>query len=207
MKKNFNEQDSLKLINEMITQARNNFRIGMGDGIIFWGYVIAILALFEFILKCVIVPAYHAYWVWAFTVPIFAGYFWYESKKAKQAMVVTHLDKVVGYIWLAFVFSNAIFIGSIIFISYKWSTPLLFLFIKPVIMILVGLSLFITGKIYRFKPYVYGACFFWLGSILCVLLRAYFNDGDYGPIILSVSMIVGFVIPGHILNRKAKSNV
>ncbi len=207
MENNFNEQDSLKLINEMITQARNNFRKGAGNSFILWGYTIAILGMLNFILLHIVEPAYCTNYVWLMTIPVFIGNYWYESKRAKQAAVTTHLDKVVTTIWLGFFISNLVFIGSIFFIAINWKTYIPYLFITPIIMIMVGLALFITAKVYRFKPYFYGACIFWLGAVLCIVQYSWVESIDLEFIILSVSMILGFVIPGHILNRKAESNV
>lgn len=207
MENSFNEQDSLKLINEMITQARNNFRKGAGNSFILWGYVIAILAISNFILLYIFDPAYYANYVWTLTIPVFIGNYFYESRTAKKALVTTHLDRVVGTIWLGFFISNIIFIGSIFFIAINWDTYIPYLFITPIIMIMVGLTLFITAKVYRFRPYLYGAIIFWLGAILCVVQYSWENGVDLEFIILSISMILGFVIPGHILNRKAEANV
>lgn len=207
MENNFNEQDSLKLINEMISQARNNFRKGAGNSFIWWGYIIALLAMSDFILAYILTPAYYANYVWLLTIPAFIGNYWYQAQKEKEAVVITHLDKVVGTIWLGFFISNILFIASIFFIAINWSTYVPYLFITPIIMIMVGLALFITAKVYRFKPYFYGAYIFWLGAILCVLQYSLIENIDLQFIILSLSMILGFVIPGHILNRKAEINV
>lgn len=207
MENNFNEQDSLKLINEMITQARNNFRKGAGNSLILWGYVIAILAMSNFILFHILGSPYYANCVWILTLPVFIGNYYYESRKTKTAAVITHLDRVVGTIWLGFFISNILLTGSVFFIAVHWNTDIPYLFITPAIMIMVGLALFATAKVYRFKPYFYGASIFWFGAVLCVLQYSLAKGVDFALIILSVSMILGFVIPGHILNRKAESNV
>ena len=207
MENSFNEQDSLKLINEMISQARNNFRKGAGNSFIWWGYIIALLAMSDFILLYVLTPAYHANYVWLLTIPVFIGNYWYQAQKAKEAVVVTHLDRVVSTIWSGFFISTILLVASIFFIAINWSTHVPYLFITPVIMIMVGLALFVTAKVCRFKPYFYGASIFWLGAILCVCQYSLSQIPDLEFIILSVSMILGFVIPGHILNRKAKVNV
>lgn len=203
MENNFNEQDSLKLINEMITQARNNFRKGAGSNTIFWGYVITILAMSNFILSYILEPPYYSNWVWILTIPVFIGNYWYNYRKDKEAEVVTHLDRVVNTIWLGFFISNVLFVGTVFFIAITQKTGIPFLFITPIIMIMVGLALFVTAKVCRFKPYLYGACIFWLGAVLCALVEGV----NFDFIILSVSMILGFVVPGHILNQKAESDV
>ncbi|PXV69240.1 hypothetical protein CLV62_101509 [Dysgonomonas alginatilytica] len=207
MENNFNEQDSLRLINEMIAQARNNFRKGAGNSSILWGYTIAILAMFNFIFSYILEFRHYASWVWILTIPIFIGNYWYGYRKAKKAEVITHLDRVVDTVWLGFFISNTFFVSSTFFIAITQKTYVPYLFITPIIMIMVGLALFVTAKACRFKPYLYGAYIFWLGAVLCILQYALVKSVDLGLVILSVSMILGFVIPGHILNRKAESNV
>lgn len=207
MENNFNEQDSLKLINEMITQARNNFRKGAGNSFILWGYVIAILAMSDYILMHFITPSYNANWVWILTLPVFIISSIYESQKAKTAVVVTHLDKVVGTIWLGFFIANILFISTILFVATYWGASIVYILITPIILIMMGLSLFATAKVYRFRPYLYGAGIFWLGAVLCVLQYMCIDFINLQFIILSVCMILGFVVPGHILNRKAETDV
>ncbi len=206
MENKFNEQESLKLITEMIAQARSNFQKGAGNGMIFWGYIIAILAFINYILL-VIFKDSCAYWVWALTIPVFIVHTIIENKKSKRDLVITHIDRVIGDVWIAFFISAIVVVISIYSLAFGLDTYYLFLLITPAIMTMSGLSIFITGKLCRFKPYVYGGFCFWLGTIISAALPLLTHRQDIQFLVLAICMIVGFVIPGHMLNRKAEHDV
>lgn len=207
MNKDFNEQDSLKVINEMIIRARGNFQQGAGNSLILWGYVIAAISLLCFVLPMIFSIGYSVNWLWVLTLPVFIGNMLYERSKARKAMVITHLDKIVGAIWLAMAVMSSLFVGFVFLVAISLSSNLPFLFITPMMMVFSGASLYVTARVYRFKPYVYGALVFWLGAVICICHFVFFRGLDLQFVILSLAMLFGFVLPGHILNKKAKSYV
>lgn len=207
MKNNFNEQDGLRVINEMIIQARGNFRRGAGDSLLLWGYVIAVISLLCFILPLIFPIGHSVNKLWFITVPLFIGHRLYEKRKNRKAMVITHLDKILGAIWIAMAVTSFLFVGFVNFIAISLTTNIPYIYITPMMMVFSGSALFATAKVYRFKPYIYGALVFWGGAVLCILHFIYFKGPDLEFIILSLSMIFGFIIPGHILNRKAENYV
>jgi len=209
MENNFNEQDSLRLINEMIVQAKNNFQKGAGNSIIFWGYAIAVLSLVVFFLlefKVLSNPA-NANWVWALTVPLLIVSFLYDRKKEKKAIVKTHLDIIIRNAWIAFFLSQMIFIPSIFILAIGLKSYVPYMLITPVILIMTGLCLLMTSVVSKYKPFMYGAFLFWIGALLCVILLVYAHLWTANYLIQAVCMIFGFCLPGHILNKKAESDV
>lgn len=207
MENRFSEQDGLRVINEMIIQARGNFQRGAGNSLIFWGYVIAGISLLCFILPKMFPIGHSVNWLWALTFPLFVGHMFYLRRKDRKALVITHLDKIVGAIWLAMAVTSGLFIGAVFFVAISLSSNIPFIFITPMMMIFSGSSLYITARVYRFTPYVYGAFAFWGGAVLCMLHFFFFEGIDLEFIILSLAMIFGFIIPGHILNKTAKGYV
>jgi hypothetical protein len=72
-----------------------------------------------------------------------------------------------------------------------------------------GLCTFVTAKACRFKPFIFGAIVFWTG-FACWALIAVFNievKSYFQFIVLAVCMLLGFVAPGVLLNRKSDGNV
>lgn len=207
METKINEQESLRLITEMIAQARSNFRKGAGNSVIFWGYVIAVIALINYLLLLFSEMNNLAYLVWNLVIPVFIFDYLHGRKEYKKAIVKTHIDKVAGDVWLAFFISNLFFLGAVycLHIGLKSFVPLLL--ITPGIMVMVGLASFVTGKLYRFKPHIYGAVVFWCGALLAAFAPFLTNTQSVQMLILAVSMIAGFVVPGHILNHKAEKDV
>jgi hypothetical protein len=74
-------------------------------------------------------------------------------------------------------------------------------FINSVMMIMLGICEFVMGTIYRYKAWYRVAILFWIGAVACAFLAV-----DLQFIILAICMILGFVVPGHLLNRKTKKN-
>lgn len=207
MENKFNEQDSLRLINEMIVQAKNNIRKGAADSMIFCGYTVATVAFINFILLNMLDKPYQSYWIWLLMIPMTFATFFIDKKKERESMVKTHIDKVVSSIWRAFVISVVILLTSVfglVYIIQSWSLAIMF---NPLFLIFMGLAQFATAATCRFKPYYYGAYVFWAGAVLCILSLAVFMRGDFQFIILALCMIFGFCIPGHMINRKAEQHV
>jgi hypothetical protein len=205
MEKELNEQDSLRLITEMITQARSNFQKGRGDGIVFWGYTIAIIALANFVLLQIFGYQPAIYWVWALTIPIFIIHYVTELKRGKKALAKNGINEIIGHVWFAYAISSAVFVASI-FITGIWDS-VVFLLINPALIGMSGLCIYVTGRVCRFKPFVYGAYAFWCGALISAAIPVVCHAIDFQFLILALCMLVGFVIPGHILNRKSDQNV
>lgn len=206
MEKNFSEQDSLKLINEMISQARDNFQEGNTYSSIFCGYIVAATALANFILIHTIEHPNQSYWIWLTMIPMTIISAIISRRQRKNAIVKTHIDKIISYIWVAFAISVSILLLSIYGTAYALKSSYLGILITPVILIMMGAAQFTTSITCRFRPYLYGACIFWVGALLCTASYL-FGRGDIQFIILGICAIIGLCVPGHIANRKATQNV
>lgn len=207
MEKNFTEQDSLRLINEMITQARDNIQKGAANYMIRAGYSVAIIAIANIILIHVLPNPNMAFWVWSLMFPYFIIEKILGRKSDKQTLVKTHIDKIIGNIWEAFAYSVAILLVIIFGMGYIFKVYYFVILITPTILILMGLAQYITAAASRFKPFYWGVIAFWCGALLCMITLIVYKSSEIQFIILAICMIIGFVIPGHILNSKAKENV
>jgi hypothetical protein len=212
MEKNFNEQESLQLITEMIARARSNFQRTSRRTTLLWGYIIAILALANFALLHLLEgeERLSSYWVWALTFPLFIIHYLYEGRKAKKSLVKNHIDRMIGYLWLAFFVSCLIFIASVFTLTFGLRTGdfcMLYLLINPVILTFTGLCMFVNGKLCRFAPFVVGGVVFWAGALLSAAVLLIWPCQSLQFLVLSFAMIGGFIIPGHLLNHKEKQDV
>jgi hypothetical protein len=202
METKFTEQESLQMITQMIQQAQNNFRKGAGDITIFWGYLVTFTALLNFALAFVC-PAQSA-WVWLLMIPGWIVTYFMGRKIGKTAVVKTHIDRIIISIWAAFFVSVMILLLAFWTMAYYFNMLQQFTMLTPLILILTGTGQFISGKAYRFQPYVYGGFIFWLGAIVCLVILP---KVPFHFLILSVCMVFGYIIPGLKLNKKAKENV
>lgn len=206
MEKNFTEQDSLRLINEMISQARNNFQKGSTSSSIFCGYVVAATALANYILLNTMENPNQSFWIWFMMIPMTIIATIISKRYRQNATVKTHIDKIVSYTWTAFAISVGILLLSIYGTAVAMKVSFLGILITPVILIMMGAAQFITSIACRFKPYLYGAFIFWVGALGCTISYL-LGKSDIQFIILGMCAILGLCIPGHIANRKSEQHV
>jgi hypothetical protein len=205
METKFTEQESLKVINEMIAQAKNNFQKGSVNTAIFWGYLTAALSIANFILLQLFANSGWAYNVWWLILPGWLVYALMQRKIDRSAAVKTPIDKIIIMFWISFGISVAIL--QIVFWTFSFQENIQFVYLVPIIMILCGTVQFGTAAAYRYRSYYWGSVIFWISAILSILVAKWTGKVDYQLIVLACSAIVGFVIPNHILNKKAESNV
>ncbi len=219
MEKTLSEKESLDLINEMINSARNNLQKGTGNIFLLWGYVIALLAMANLLLMLFIPHQtyYYSFYVW-FATPLGLIVYYGQIRKIKEMqMVRTYIDKIMTYVWIAFGISVFVLVISMLLASipgFRSSVgifgPLDWIhwsFLIPFMLILYGFALFVSGLAYRFKPLIIGAAICWFCSlvILSIFRLDYFMEIQLTGLILSV--IAGYIIPGHLLNIKEKKHV
>ena len=207
MEKKFNEQDSLKLINEMITQAKNNFQKGAGNSIIFWGYSIASIAILNIVLLYIMPQPRYSFWIWTLTIPLSVISRIVERKREKEVSVRSHFDRIISRTWHGFLISVVVTLSTIFLSVYCTKTWTLCILITPILLILTGLAQYITGIASRFTPFVIGGYTFWCGAVLSILILLVSSSSTAQFVILAISMIFGFIAPGHMLNKKAEQNV
>jgi len=200
MEKNFNHEESLALINEMINRARNNVQKEKGHSI-FWGYLIACTAIANSILLHVLDNPNYSFWVWLIMIPGYAVSYFMYRRTDRKAFVKTHIDKIGDIIWKGYGIGVAVFIFSIFFFAFQNNDFKVLSLINTIILVMVGICEFATACIYRYKSLYLSAILFWAGAIVCVCLPV-----DVQFIVLALCMVLGFVVPGHILNYKAKKS-
>ncbi|HPT70547.1 MAG TPA: hypothetical protein PKW50_10395 [Syntrophomonas sp.] len=219
MEKILSEKESLELINSMISSARNNLQKGTGNIFLLWGYVIALLALANLVLLLIFpqVVSHYAYCVWFATPLGIFGYFYLLRQNQKIQIVTTYVDKVLTYVWIAFGISVLVLVVFMLLYSIPGfrgeSGPLAFMhwvhwfFMIPFMLMLYGFALFVSGLAYGFKPLVIGAVICWACTLILSLLTNFDHAMEIQLVSLILSVIAGFIIPGHLLTIKEKKHV
>ncbi len=189
--KEFNHEDGLKVIYEMIESARS--KIGSNYFYyLFWGYLVAFTCATEYILIKLVKYSQH-YLVW----PVFMGIgllitllFSLRQKKATSSK--TFIATAMIYLWSAWLVSLLILIC---FANINHNYEL----ILPVTLTMYGLGIFVAGGLVDFKPLIVGAVLSWIASVV-----AFFSPYPVQLIIVFVAVIMAYIIPGHILKNKSK---
>ncbi len=179
-------EESLKIITEMINKTKMNVKQGSFQ-LLFWGWLILFCSLSEFLL--INLTDYPTPWyIWWLVVPGILVSIIYGMVKGKKEHVHTYAERIYMWTWLAFM------VVAI----------LMFVFIRPhyelfpvLILMLAGFPTFISGIILRFRPLMLGGISFWIFSVITFLVGQ-----SVVPLIVSIAMFTGYLIPGYMLKRK-----
>lgn len=180
-------EESLNIISEMINTTKYN--IGQDKFIyLMWGYAVAVSALANYVLQYQL--GVEMAWVVWLSMPI-AGIInaIYFGRKKKNARVFSFTDRALASVWRAFVTALIIFLFASPALGWDG--------IYPVLMVLYGIGTASTGGIIKFRPLS-------IGGYLSMLIgfASFYVGFEIQLFLLSLSVMVSFIIPGHLLPKK-----
>jgi hypothetical protein len=187
--KEIDVDESLIIIQQMVNRAKNNISEN-GFMYIFWGWLVFITAIAFFILMKMGFEWAPIVWM---TMPlggIFSGIWGYTQRKNER--VKTYVDSHLAYVWIAFGICLLIVLGM------GWQLKE---HCYPIVIMLYAVSTFVSGGIIRFKPLIIcGALSF------PIAVAAFFVNFDVQVLLLALSVLVSYIIPGHWLQLEFKKN-
>ncbi|MCX6285034.1 MAG: hypothetical protein NTW31_12460 [Bacteroidetes bacterium] len=216
------EKESLDLIGQMISTAKNNLQKGTGKIFLLWGYMVAIISLLTFILLITLPPEtkYYAYYMWFLMFAAYPVHYVLLKNKEKEKLVMTYIEKVMNWVWIAFSISILVVVAGLIIAmvlvmpaftdvrpGHEFDRWFQWLFITPLLLCLYGFALFVSGKAYAFKPLATGGVICWIATFIILISIHHVHVLAIQQIVLTISAVAGFVIPGHMLNRKECKDV
>jgi len=192
METKFTEQQSIKVIQEMIENTKAKFRDN-GFFYLLWGWLVLIASTSHFIMMSM---GIEYFWVaWPVTMMIggiasgIVGY-----RMGKKAQVKTFFDTAVVSLWYAFTITLFLILIAAGAGKIPWEMS------NVLIIALYGLGTFISGNMMQFKPLIYGGVFSWAIAGVGIFLPPM-----YSMPLVSVSIIVSYLIPGYMLKSRAKN--
>jgi hypothetical protein len=194
MKENeLNPAQSLDIIQTMINTAKNRLA---DDGflLILWGWLVFSASLIHY--GTITLGIANGGLVWAIGMPLGAviSIIYSIRKRKKEQQVRTYIDSYLGYVWTAFV--TALFLTLIFMPVHSMKTTYFFL------MILYGIATLISGGLLNFRPLIIGSLFSFLFAALSV-----FATEEQQFLCIAASLLFSYIIPGHLLQSKYKSQV
>lgn len=190
---NFTPEQSLLLINKMITDVKQELKDN-GFFFLLWGWLVFISATINFILFKI--NNEYASLVWAILMPlggiVSAIYGFTRKKKTKR--VKTFVDRAMSYVWIAF--------GVALFIVLSSGSLIGFEKVYPFVLLVYGIGTFITGGIIKMKLLIWGGIFCWILSVV-----SFYVTYDIQLLLLSAAIVVAYIIPGHVINSNYRKNV
>ena len=187
MKSEFNAQESLRVIDRMIAEARYRPSRMESTITLLWGYLVMLGALGHWALD------FLGHWeyaplAWLILVPGIVATIAMRLRQKRQSRVRTYVDTLSAQVWLTFS------VSFVILYVFMGPTDASFL---PVVLLLYGICMWLQGALIRFRPYKYGAVCCWAGGAAAFLL----TQPDQ-LLVLAAAVVLGYIIPGHMLAAK-----
>ena len=193
MEKPFSEQESLKLIYEMIHEARQDFRQG-GFFYLLWGWAVLLACLLHYAIMAY-TAFQHPYLVWPVSM-LTAGLITFIKIRQYKSVrkVKSHLVNAVFTLWTGFT------IALLTTLLLAFMGKLTMLQAYPLIMVLYGLAIFVSGGMLKFKPLVWGGAACWP-----IALGAAFVSFENQLLLLALAVIIAYLIPGLFIAESQKN--
>lgn len=192
--KPLNETESLALIASMIKKTQGSLQDN-GFYFLLWGWLVFVASVGQYVLLKMGFEAYNGY-TWAILMPlggIISGVRgWRDGKKQR---VKTYTDEMLNYSLVAFLIALLI---VLIFMSLHGGWELAY----PMVMMVYGMWLFISGGALKFKPLIIGGII----NFGCAIGGFYIHTYEL-ILLLSFAVLAGYIIPGHMLNAKYNREV
>jgi hypothetical protein len=192
--KPLNETESLALIASMIKKTQGSLQDN-GFYFLLWGWLVFVASVGQYVLLKMGFEASSGY-TWAILMPLGAiissvrG--WRDGKKQRAK---TYTDELLNYALIAFIIALMI---VLVFMTMHGGWGLAY----PMIMMVYGIWLFISGGALKFKPLIIGGII----NFGCAIGGFYIHTYEL-ILLLSFAVLAGYIIPGHMLNAKYNRQV
>lgn len=199
--KKLTEKESLELISRMIRSTRENMEVGSGNQFLAWGYFSAVLSVLLFLLV-----RYTGNGAWAFgwfAMFAFWGVLKYVQRRDTKSLI-TYTDKVVMQVWQAIgsLFVLTVLVMAVLTVAYGKGG---FVLMLPLALLYCGIGTSITGIVIKER---WIACAPLVAFVFAVYMLVSYTIGEayvlHWYLYFGLSFVFMMIIPGHIINRKAK---
>lgn len=196
--KKLNEKQSLELITQMIRDTRRNLDMGSGNMFLLWGYVSVLVALV--VWAGVYFTKSHV-WMWGFWgIPVIGYLLMFLFLRKRQKLVKSYMDKILEHVWKIF---GAICLMAVLgaMDTGRYET------ILPFCAIFLSLGSIMTGCIIRYTTFLVFPLLGLVWGLKCLLYASDKATSLVSLLWFAGVMVFVMVIPGHILNFRARKEV
>lgn len=184
-------EKSLQIISEAIARSRRDFEKNAGTPLITWGYIVLIFSLIVwFMLRETNDSKWNFLW---FGIPLIGWPLTRAQIKGEAENTATSfISKTLGHIWIVYgIFATAL-ATAFAFIAPPYSG-----FLTAV---LLGFAATMTGVILKNNYITSGGII----TGICCTTALFFVENWDAALLFAVAAIVNLIIPGFVMNRKAK---
>lgn len=204
--KPINERESIEIITSMITRTRERYMLGDGDIMLMWGYVtLGVSALVWSLLALTHNPAVNWLWYLIWIIGGIATPVMVKKKIVKKG-VKTYTDKLVSRLWMTVGYSamvcTAVCLG-LFFLKGADAWASMFIFA----LIIVPFAEIANGIVLNEKSFILGGAVGLAAGIFvtcCIAARIALISTWIMPLFI-FAFVCMMIIPGHVINHKAKT--
>jgi len=203
--KKINEKESIEIITSMIARTKERYRLGDGNIMLMWGYLTITVSLLVWILLALSHnPAVNWLWflIWIIggtATPIMA------RNKTVEKGVKTYTDKIISRLWSIVGYSSIIgtlFCLALFFVAGADAWRAMFIFA----LVIVPIAEISNGIVLNEKSVVIGGSIGLAAGIFmtcCIAAHITLIAAWTMPLFI-FAFVCMMIIPGHIINHKAK---
>lgn len=182
------EKESMELITSMINKAKSRFHES-GFLYLLWGWVVLICCATHFI-ALYFFNIQDAYYIWYVTWLVMVYQIIFLRRKRKLRTLTTYTEDINRYVWIVFGICEILLV-FILLLFKKYEV------INPVVIVLYGMPIFLSGIILKFKPLIFGGICCWT-----IAAMSPFIDIEFQLLLTAGAIIGGWIIPGYLLRQK-----
>lgn len=206
--KQLTEQESLQLIQQMISRAKNNF-VDTGIGPILWGAVISFCSIVQFLII-------HFQWhmpfdVWLLALVAIIPQILISVRERRERKAKGWDDDIMGYVWLCFGVGVFIinFLNNVAAdafnpllsdyreITGKENIPNFWSYGSSYLLFVYGYPTIVTGAARKFRLMTIGGIVCWISALVSA-----FTITKFDFLLMAVSAALAWLIPGIVLRKK-----
>ena len=185
----FSPEESLRVIQTMIHQAKSSVA-DKSFYFLLWGWLVFIAATLQYMLKVIVRTEYNPLvWNIMFVGCIVSAVY---GSRDKGKLVKTYVDEGLRNIWIC--------IGTV-------QVLIVFIFMRrgdwehcyTIFILTYSIGCFLTGRLLRFPPLVWGAAACWALAVLTTYV-----DVDTNILLLAAAILLSYIIPGYLLRAEYK---
>lgn len=188
MEKDLTPGESLAIIRTMIDKTKHTLS-DSSHYFLMWGYAVLTGCALQYAL---LITGYeHHSRAWLVMLVALVLHFIFISRDNKRENVSTYIGDANAYLWMGIGISFSVLVFLFSRIGWQHCFPFYILF--------YALGTFVSGKLIRFQPLVIGG----IASFVLAVVAS-FAEYEYQILLTAVSILVSYIIPGHILRARYK---